>query len=827
MTADDASSKQGKPLSPLTYKADALFAGDTFTGALATDADIHTVDTYTITLGTLSAGANYTIVFTPGTYTVYAKDTLTPNGATQGTTYDGEGHDFTVSFDVEPITGTAVVVTYRLSGTEDEFSSNRPVNAGRYDVRITRAEDAEYQAVDVIITAGYVIDPKPVAEPVLTGSYTYNGRQQTAALSVVETYMTVSGDSGTAAATYTIRITLDGNHIWAEGSDGEIAWTIGKGQAEIRLEVDESAVIEHTGDSWTLPEAVCALGPVLCDRTEADMRDADTYTVTYSVAGTDNYYGDSVSVTIRILPKEVTLVWQQVAETNFVYDGTAKTVSASVAADSLAYAGDSCTVTATLTQGADNVSAGTFTFTATSLGNGNYRLPEAAQSPEYTIAPKEIVIDWAADDFTYTGEEQTISASYKDVEGQEIELAVTTDRPFLGAGSYTARAAFAGGETNYALPDSPVCVFTMQKATYDMSGVSFADGTFVEDGTAKRLSVAGSLPDGVTVVYDNNGQTASGVYTVTARFVYDTDNYNALSPMTATLTVNRAQLTARADESAGSPDVIVTADNGLAPDLQLVIMLSDEVDETVGNEIGRQERSAGVYGVRLLSDGIDVQPDGEIVLRLAIPDSVGDRSFRILHIHEGAATEVEYTIEGEYAVIRTDRLSDFVFVADDSGSAMWLILVLGGLLLIEIIAVIAKKAAGRRDAKLRSVSGFLFGGVLAVWEIVLVTVLAVAVVLLGLYTIRLYLPKKRMAAAETAAATDDTTDTARLPVNLPETVVAPAADALIAVPAAYPAPAVSDRAVVVTADGRRIIVRYNRSFVAKLIQCDDAVRRIT
>lgn len=195
----------------------------------------------------------------------------------------------------------------------------------------------------------------------------------------------------------------------------------------------------------------------------------------------------------------------------------------------------------------------------------------------------------------------------------------------------------------------------MQKATYDMSGVSFADGTFVEDGTAKSLSVAGSLPDGVTVVYDNNGQTASGVYTVTARFVYDTDNYNALSPMTATLTVNRSQLTAQADGSAGSPDVIITADNGLAPDLQLVITLSDEVDETAGNEIGRQERSAGVYGVRLLSDGIDVQPDGEIVLRLAIPDSIGDRSFRILHIHEGAVTEVEYTIEGEYAVIiRTD-----------------------------------------------------------------------------------------------------------------------------------------------------------------------------
>ena len=74
VTADSKSSRVGKNLQPLTFTyAPELFAGDAFTGALATTADKDTVNDYPITQGSLTLGDNYQITFIEGTYSVLAK----------------------------------------------------------------------------------------------------------------------------------------------------------------------------------------------------------------------------------------------------------------------------------------------------------------------------------------------------------------------------------------------------------------------------------------------------------------------------------------------------------------------------------------------------------------------------------------------------------------------------------------------------------------------------------------------------------------------------------------------------------------------------------
>ena len=74
VTAESKSSRVGKNLQPLTFTyAPALFAGDAFTGALATTADKDTVNDYPITQGSLTLGDNYQITFIAGTYSVLAK----------------------------------------------------------------------------------------------------------------------------------------------------------------------------------------------------------------------------------------------------------------------------------------------------------------------------------------------------------------------------------------------------------------------------------------------------------------------------------------------------------------------------------------------------------------------------------------------------------------------------------------------------------------------------------------------------------------------------------------------------------------------------------
>ena len=74
VTAESKSSRVGKDLQPLTFTyAPELFAGDAFTGALATTADKDTVKDYPITQGSLTLGDNYQITFIEGTYSVLAK----------------------------------------------------------------------------------------------------------------------------------------------------------------------------------------------------------------------------------------------------------------------------------------------------------------------------------------------------------------------------------------------------------------------------------------------------------------------------------------------------------------------------------------------------------------------------------------------------------------------------------------------------------------------------------------------------------------------------------------------------------------------------------
>ena len=103
------------------------------------------------------------------------------------------------------------------------------------------------------------------------------------------------------------------------------------------------------------------------------------------------------------------------------------------------------------------------------------------------------------------------------------------------AGSYTATVRLRPG---YVWDDGTkadkTVVWTIARATHDMSGVTFEDRQFPYNMTTPRsLSVAGTLPAGVTVTYTGNGQVGPGTFPVTATFTVDETNYEPIEPMTA------------------------------------------------------------------------------------------------------------------------------------------------------------------------------------------------------------------------------------------------------------------------------------------------------
>ncbi len=113
-----------------------------------------------------------------------------------------------------------------------------------------------------------------------------------------------------------------------------------------------------------------------------------------------------------------------------------------------------------------------------------------------------------------------------------------TGNTATNAGNYTATATletgyvWVGGETG-----TKEIKWSIAKATYDMSGVTFTDKTETYDGSEKSITISGNLPTGVQVSYTNNTGTDAGTYTATATFTGDSTNYEAIESKTATLTI--------------------------------------------------------------------------------------------------------------------------------------------------------------------------------------------------------------------------------------------------------------------------------------------------
>ncbi|MDO4543196.1 MAG: MBG domain-containing protein [Clostridia bacterium] len=101
-----------------------------------------------------------------------------------------------------------------------------------------------------------------------------------------------------------------------------------------------------------------------------------------------------------------------------------------------------------------------------------------------------------------------------------------------------------------AAGDNVTGTLTIEKATYDMTGVSFENAAFERDPqnpTVRTLTISGTLPEGVTVSYWYNDEAFSGTsdlgeYEITAKFAGDADNFNAIPDMTATLTISKLKV---------------------------------------------------------------------------------------------------------------------------------------------------------------------------------------------------------------------------------------------------------------------------------------------
>src|SRR5690606_3174592 len=135
--------------------------------------------------------------------------------------------------------------------------------------------------------------------------------------------------------------------------------------------------------------------------------------------------------------------------------------------------------------------------TATVTGD-NYTTLEL--TAELTITPATITgVTLENNSFVYDGSAKSLAIAGTLPEGTSVSYA---DNSRTDVGSQSVTATISGSNYTELILTAELAI---TRAT--LEAVTFADGSFVYDGSAKSLAIAGTLPEGTSVEYSNNSLT--------------------------------------------------------------------------------------------------------------------------------------------------------------------------------------------------------------------------------------------------------------------------------------------------------------------------------
>ena len=226
------------------------------------------------------------------------------------------------------------------------------------------------------------------------------------------------------------------------------------------------------------------------------------------------------------------VMWASSGE--LVYDGTLKVVGLTGLSDDITVEYENNVAT----------DAGTYHASAVlSTQNMNYTAPEI-EGCTWTIAkavPDVSGIAWNyVFEYTYDGYEKTVELMNLP-EGMSAEY---KGNHAIEAGEYTAEATLIMADPlNYEAPKLAPFTWKIAKRDYDMSRAVWqgADEGFVYDGSVKEVTLTG-LEEGLKPIYQGNSAEDAGIYTATARFLYDENNYNPPQELSCTWQIRKAPL---------------------------------------------------------------------------------------------------------------------------------------------------------------------------------------------------------------------------------------------------------------------------------------------
>ena len=440
-----------------------------------------------------------------------------------------------------------IAISYKLVGGTGDYTTTAPTNAGTYYIGVNISAVADgtnkvYYAGAQIVDDNYftfTINKIQVAVPVAASGLEYTGGLLTgvAVAEDMDGIYTVTGGSATNVGNHTATVGLVDtiNYEWADPEfDGTVSWSIAKRALTADM-FQVTGSYTYTGAereaTYTFADRGGSLAAADFEVSYSNNVNAgNSAVITFTAAANGNYSG-SVSLNFSIAKADYDMSGISFGNATYTYDGTEKTlvitgelpsgVIVSYTTNTLTNAG-SLEVTASFTGDTANYNAIADMTATLTINKATYNMSG---------------ISFENATYTYDGNEKTLVISGTLPSGVTVTYTTNT---LTNAGSIEVTASFTGDADNYNAIADMTATLTIEKATYDMSGIKFEDVTYTYDGSEKTLVITGNLPDGVTVSYTTNTLTNAGSVEVTASFMGDTDNYNAIADMTATITVDKA-----------------------------------------------------------------------------------------------------------------------------------------------------------------------------------------------------------------------------------------------------------------------------------------------
>ncbi|MDE6613438.1 MAG: hypothetical protein K2K28_02670, partial [Clostridia bacterium] len=296
--------------------------------------------------------------------------------------------------------------------------------------------------------------------------------------------------------------------------------------------------------------------------------------------------------------------------------------------------------------------------------NANYLFEP--QRYNYNILRNPIEIEWLDMPLVYNGAAQYPGFYIKSgrIGEEEILFDISDYSQNVDASSgerYSIKINLAENAVNdnYSFAGSAKSYDILKAEFNPQNLVDFRSQTFAYDGSEKNILINSELPSGVTVTYENNGQTEIGEYIITAMFAVNEDNYKPLTVDTLTVTMCVAQTVF----NDASNEIIIrhlgTAGYGL--ELEINTINNRSIKE-------KGKKTLAAYSVNLTDDLIEV----EISLSGKTAKSKG---LKVLYKNtDGEIVTAAHEIIDGKLIFTAENISEFAIVADRNYIPLWICL---------------------------------------------------------------------------------------------------------------------------------------------------------